>query len=57
MAIAQKEFTLAPGQKGLMGIQAESEIDLAQLYVRRGDLSDAAHMLDAAHNHMVGEDN
>ena len=57
MALAQKEDAMEPATKGQMGIQAESEIDMAQLYIRRGDLSGAAHMLDVAHTHMVGEDN
>ena len=57
MALAQKEMALAPEQKGLKSNQAESEIEMGQLYLDRGDLPDAGRMLDAAHNHMVGEDN
>ncbi len=57
MAIAQREFALAPGQKGLRSNQAESEIEMAQLYLDRSDLPAAGRMLDAAHNHMMGEDN
>jgi hypothetical protein len=57
MRLARKEFAHAPNQKGLMGIQAESEIAMASLYLERGDLANAAHMLDDAHDHMVGEDN
>lgn len=57
LRIARKEFALAPNQKGLLGIQAESEIDLAEMYVNRGDLNQAGHMLDDAHNHMEGMDN
>ena len=30
---------------------------MAGLYLDRRDLSDAARMLDDAHNHMIGEDN
>ena len=57
MAIARKEFVLAPNKKGLLGTQAESELLLAGLYLDRGDLTDAGRMLDDAHNHMEGEDN
>ena len=57
MALAQKELGLASERKGLMGIQAETEIAMAELYLGRGDLKASAHMLDAAHNHMIGEDN
>ncbi|MDE3188585.1 MAG: CHAT domain-containing protein, partial [Acidobacteriota bacterium] len=57
MGIARSELTFATGQKGLMGARAESEIAMAGLYLDRGDLANAAHMLDDAHNHMVGEDN
>ena len=57
MALAQKEIELAPNQKGLRSNQSESEILMAGLYLDRGDLADAAHLLEGAHNHMVGEDN
>ncbi len=57
MAIAQRESALAPAQKGLRSNQAESEIEMAQLYLDRDDLPAAGRMLDAAHNHMMGEDN
>ncbi|MGB7549726.1 MAG: CHAT domain-containing protein [Terracidiphilus sp.] len=57
MAVAKNELTLAPGEKGLQGLQAESEIAMAELYLDRGALPAAAQMLDDAHNHMVGEDN
>jgi tetratricopeptide (TPR) repeat protein len=57
MALARKEMTLTPDQKGSAGIQAESEIAMADLYLNRRDLQDAARMLDSARNHMAGEDN
>ncbi len=57
MAVAKSELSLAPGQRGLQGLQAESEIAMAELYLDRGALPDAAQMLEDAHNHMVGEDN
>ena len=57
MVLAQKEMALAPDQKGLRSNQSESEIEMAQLYLDRNDLKAAGQMLDAAHNHMVGEDN
>ncbi len=57
MVLAQKELALAPEQKGLKSNQAESEIEMGQLYLDRGDLAGAGRMLDAARNHMVGEDN
>ncbi len=57
MRIARKELALAPGQKGLMGSQAEGEIAIAGMYLDRGELDSAAHMLDDAHSRMVGEDN
>ena len=57
MRIARKELAMAPDQNGLMGSQAESEIAIAGMYLDRGDLDSAAHMLDDAHSHMVGEDN
>ncbi|MFZ0743279.1 MAG: CHAT domain-containing protein [Terracidiphilus sp.] len=57
MAIAKKEITLAPGQKGLKASQAESEIAMSELYLDRRDLKDAGRMLDDANNHMIGEDN
>jgi tetratricopeptide (TPR) repeat protein len=57
IALSEKETSLGPQQKGLRGPQAEAEVDMANLYLDRGDLKSAAEMLDAAHNHMVGEDN
>ena len=57
MTLAQKEIALAPKQKGSTGIQAESELAMAVLYLDRGDLKAAGSMLDDVHNHMVGQDN
>jgi len=57
MAQAQKELGRASEHKGVMGIQAETEIAMAELYLERADLKSAAGMLDDAHNHMIGEDN
>ena len=51
------DAVLAPNKKGLRGGQAEDEIGMANLYLDRGDLASAGQSLDAANNHMVGEDN
>lgn len=56
-AQVRKETVLAPDQKGLFGVQAETETMLASLYLDRGDLRQSSELLDAARNHMVGEDN
>ncbi len=58
IALAQKDAILAPGQKGLQAVtQAENELLMAEIYLDRGDPSSAGQMLDAAQNHMIGEDN
>ncbi|MGA8668643.1 MAG: CHAT domain-containing protein [Terracidiphilus sp.] len=57
LAIVKKEAVLAPNQKGSLSFQAESEIAMARLHMERGDVDSAAKLLDAAHNHMIGEDN
>lgn len=54
MNIARTETAFAPGMKGE---QAESEILMAELYLDRNDLTAADRMLNAAHEHMGGEDN
>ena len=56
MAIARTS-DFAPEKNGLEGIRAESEIAMAGLYLNRRDFGDAAHMLDDARDHMIGEDN
>lgn len=57
LALVRKETVLAPDQKGPLGVQAETETMLASLYLDRGDLRQSSELLDAARNHMVGEDN
>ncbi len=57
MRLARKEFAQSLDRQGLMGVQAESEIDMAELYLDRGDLEAARHMLDDARSHLAGVDN
>ncbi len=57
LALVKEEAGLAPEQKGSLSFQAESEIAMARLHLEQGDVKSAAKLLDAAHNHMVGEDN
>ncbi len=56
IALAQKDAI--PGQKGLLPVtQAENELLMAKLYLDRDDPNSAGQMLDAARNHMIGDDN
>ncbi len=54
---AKTELAGAPENKGLIGVQAETEIAIAQFYVDRGNFAKAAPALDDAHEHMADEDN
>jgi len=57
MELAQNELAANGGGKSVQGFLAETETDMATLYLDRHDFTAAAAVLDAAHNHMAGEDN
>ncbi|HTB98822.1 MAG TPA: CHAT domain-containing protein [Terracidiphilus sp.] len=57
MNIAKREDADAQGGKSLTGLQAETEIAMAQLYCHRGDLRTAQDLLDNARKQMDGEEN
>jgi hypothetical protein len=57
MQLAQNELATIGGGKSVQGFLAETETDLANLYLDRHDLTSAARLLDSAHNHMAGENN
>ena len=57
LANAKGELALAPGRKGLIGVQAETEISMARLFVQREEYSNAEILLDDAHRVMAKEDN
>jgi CHAT domain-containing protein len=57
MAMAQTELVSIGGGKSVQGLLAENEIAMADLYLDRGDQAAARAMLDAANQHMTGEDN
>jgi len=52
----QSELSRSDKGKPFLGYLADSEIAMAQLYLRGGDLSEASEMLDSAHRHMAGVD-
>jgi hypothetical protein len=57
MRLAQNELAAIGGGKSVQGFLAETEIDMASLYLDRHDLTSAARLLDSAHGHMAGENN
>lgn len=57
MRTAQAELTALGGGKSVQSYLVETEIALADLYVERRDLAQAAAQLDAAYGHMAGEEN
>jgi len=57
MQLAQTELLVLGGGKSVPGHLAEDEIAMADVYLDRSDLADAARMLDLANEHMAGEDN
>jgi CHAT domain-containing protein len=57
MQLAQAELVVLGGGKSVPGLLAENEIAMADVYLDRSDLGDAARMLDLANGHMAGEDN
>ncbi len=57
IGLAQAELEAIGGGKSVQGRLAENEIAMADLYLDRSDLADAARMLDLANQHMTGEDN
>jgi tetratricopeptide (TPR) repeat protein len=57
MRLAQAELAANGGGKSVQSLLLETEIDMANLYVERRDLAQAAVLLDAAHGHMAGEQN
>lgn len=57
MRLAQNELAAMGGGKSVQGFLAETETDLANLYLERHDLTSAARLLDSAHGHMAGENN
>ncbi len=54
---AKTDLALTPEKSGLIVVQAETEIAMAQFYIDRGDFSKAEIALDEAKRHMAGEDN
>jgi tetratricopeptide (TPR) repeat protein len=57
MRIAQKELAAGDGGKSIRGFLVENENAMTDLYLDRGDLVNAAKMLQSAHGHMEGENN
>jgi len=57
MRLAESELAANGGGKPVHGLLAENEMNMASLYLDRRDLAAAARLLDAAHNHMAGEQN
>jgi tetratricopeptide (TPR) repeat protein len=57
MRLAESELAAIGGGKAVSAHLAENEIAMASLYLDRRDLTATARMLDAAHRHMVGEEN
>jgi len=54
---AQTELAEEGGGKSIRGFLAENEVAMAKLYLERHDQADANRMLDAAEQHMAGENN
>jgi tetratricopeptide (TPR) repeat protein len=57
IGLAQKELQAQGGGDSVKGFLAESEIAMANLYLERRDLGEAEKALDAARDHIAGEDN
>jgi hypothetical protein len=57
MRLSQDEIAALPNGTLPGGYHAEDELGLADVYLARGDLSAAAQQLDAARDHLTGEDN
>jgi tetratricopeptide (TPR) repeat protein len=57
MSQAQAELAAIGGGSSVQGFLAETETDLATLYLKRRDPVSAARLLDSALVHMAGEDN
>lgn len=57
LAIARKNGAFATGHGEQHGLQAETEVGMAQLYLQRGDLNTSQELLDDAQRQMSGEDN
>jgi tetratricopeptide (TPR) repeat protein len=57
MRLAQQELAASDGGKSIRGFLVENENAMASLYLDRGDLANAAKMLQTAHGDMEGENN
>jgi tetratricopeptide (TPR) repeat protein len=57
MAIGQREIASFPSRAFPHEYLAENELEFANVYLDRQDLAPAAQQLDAARNHLDGEDN
>ena len=57
MRLAKTELAANGGGKSVEGFLAETEVSMAKLDLEHRDLTAAAQMLDAAHDHMAGEHN